>query len=131
VSVWIDGLWMLDDSPEPPPGERELVRRWQEGGRLARDVAQVLDERGPTSCHEIARALRRRKEDVLNVLRGDSRFEHDGRGRGSRWRLAARMPLSASQEQIGTFPSAQVDSGLPPDVLKAENANTDVGARLT
>jgi hypothetical protein len=85
VSVWADGPWMLDDPPEAPSGERELVRHWREGGRLTRDLV-VLLESSPSglSCEELAKRLRRRKADVLDMLRSDERFERRGRTAGSR-----------------------------------------------
>jgi hypothetical protein len=59
------------------------------GRALADDLARVLDaEPLGLSCAELARRTRRRLADVLAALRGDPRFQHDGRGRGSRWRLA-------------------------------------------
>jgi hypothetical protein len=58
---------------------------------LADELTAVLEaEPAGLSCDELASRLRRRRGDVLMALRADPCFEHAGRTRGSRWRLAAR-----------------------------------------
>jgi hypothetical protein len=57
---------------------------------LADDLAAVLAaEPLGLPCAELVARLKRRRGDVLDALRADPRFEHQGRNRGSRWRLAA------------------------------------------
>jgi hypothetical protein len=89
---------------------------------LGDDVARVLD-REPFGLpgREVARRVRRRRCEVVAVLRGDQRFVHDGRGRGSRWhlakwRVAAGMPLDHHQDNMGheDMPWLGLDaSGVP------------------
>jgi hypothetical protein len=77
VSVWADGDWMLGD----------------DDGGLAEEVVRVLaPEPVGLSCDELAARLHRRRRYVLDALRADPRFEHAGRGRGSRWRVTTPMP---------------------------------------
>lgn len=57
---------------------------------LADDLAHLLaGEPLGLPCDELTYRLRRRRASVLAALNGDPRFEHSGRARGSRWRLAA------------------------------------------
>jgi hypothetical protein len=77
MSVWADGVWMLDGD-----GLGDLL------------VAVLADEPDGLPCADLVVLLRRRRGDVLAVLRADSRFEHSGRGgRGSRWRVVPSMRL--------------------------------------
>ena len=70
--------------------------------RLADELTNVLDgEQFGLSCDQLALRLRRRRSDVLAVLRSDPRFEHDGRTCGSRWRMTTEPPLSASWDGTG------------------------------
>jgi len=56
---------------------------------LAPEIAAVLaEEPFGLSCDVLAKRLARRRADVLAALRADTRFEHGGTRRGSRWRLA-------------------------------------------
>jgi outer membrane protein TolC len=63
---------LLGDAPDSPLAD-ELV-------------AALASEPLGLSLAELASRVRRRKADVLHVLRLDARFEHVGRARGSRWR---------------------------------------------
>jgi hypothetical protein len=65
-------------------------------------VALLADAPVGLSCVELARRTGRRKADVLETLRWDPRVRHEGRGRGSRWRVTATMTASAPREQKGT-----------------------------
>jgi hypothetical protein len=66
---------------------------------LADDLARVLlHEPTGVACTELALRLRRRRADVLQTLKTDPRFAHHRRGRGSRWRLVAQMPLSRARD---------------------------------
>jgi hypothetical protein len=55
---------------------------------LADDLARLLasEPLGLSGC-ELARRAGRRRLAVIDALEADPRFEHDGSGRGSRWRL--------------------------------------------
>ena len=53
-------------------------------------LALAILEHGPDSGSTLARMVHARKQAVLDELRSNPRFERLGRGRGSRWRLAAR-----------------------------------------
>jgi hypothetical protein len=92
-------------------GGRGAVR----GDPLAGDLVRVLElEPLGLPCRELARRVHRRWAVVLVVLRADSRFEHHGHTRGSRWRLTPT--LSTSQVQMGTNLSGLPDldpSGIP------------------
>jgi hypothetical protein len=85
--------------------------------RLADDLARVLEgEPFGLTCRELRRRVGRRLADVLAALEEDSRFEHSGRSRGSRWRIAAERPHSASWVRMGTEDSAGFyldPSGVP------------------
>lgn len=100
MSVWLDAPWMLGDSPECCD--------------LADEIEALL--RGDSiglSCDAIAERLRRRRADVLETLRRDSRFVHAGGGHASRWRLAKEMPLRASQDGFGREGTELLDAVLP------------------
>jgi hypothetical protein len=88
MSVWTDGLWMLGDGPDL-------------GDELERTLAA---EPVGLSCDELAMRLRRRRAEVLAVLRADPRFEHVGGGRGSRW-----MPVSDPWDGLGRKDRGRVD----------------------
>ena len=87
MSVWVDGLWMVGDDGL--------------GDELERTLAGAL---GGLSCDELAMRLRRRRAEVLAVLRADPRFEHVGGGRGSRW-----MPVSHPWDGLGRKDRGRVD----------------------
>ncbi len=53
-------------------------------------LALSVLEHGPDSGTALARVVHARKQAVLEELRTNPRFERLGRGRGSRWGLAAR-----------------------------------------
>jgi hypothetical protein len=60
--------------------------------QLADDLARLLDgEPLGVSCDDLAQRIGRRRSVVLDVLRADPRFMHLGIGRGSRWRVSARL----------------------------------------
>jgi hypothetical protein len=63
-------------------------------------LALAILEHGPDSGSALARTVNTRKQAVLDELRTSSRFEQLGRGRGSRWRLAA-MPWEPMGTQDG------------------------------
>jgi hypothetical protein len=70
---------------------------------LAAELATVLaSEPSGLTGRTLSNRVRRRRADVLEVLHSDPRFQHTGRGRGSRWRLATRVPPSGSREHTGT-----------------------------
>jgi hypothetical protein len=85
MSVWMDYPYMLGGDPE-----------------LAEEVVWLLGQ-VPVglSCDELARRTGRRRADVLDMLRWDPRCEHEGQGRGSRWRLAALKPPGAVRDGLG------------------------------
>lgn len=91
---------------------------------LADDLAHVLDcEPLGLSCRELARHVGRRRGDVLAALRVDPRFEHSGRRRGSKWRIASETPASTPQAQLGSIllPWFDLDpSGVPVVGRRAE-----------
>jgi hypothetical protein len=64
--------------------------------RLADGLAGEL-EAAPDglTCDELARRVRRRRADVLAVLRADPFFRHRGRTRGSRWHISPQDPPEA------------------------------------
>jgi hypothetical protein len=66
---------------------------------LADLLALAIVEHGPASGSELARCVHVWKATVLAELRASPRFELLGRGRGSRWRLAAE---SRPQGGLGT-----------------------------
>jgi hypothetical protein len=66
---------------------------------LADRLALALLEHGPLPCERLARTIEARTADVRRELRADSRFEHAGAGRGSRWRLV--LPPSGSRDGLG------------------------------
>ena len=85
--------WLLLAEYDEPAG----------AGKLADMLADLLaGEPAGLSCDVLARRTRRRKADVLDALRADSRFEHRGQRRGSRWRLAAGTDREGRSEQLGT-----------------------------
>jgi hypothetical protein len=94
---------------------------------LADDVARVLaSEPLGLPCCDVARRVRRRRGDVLSVLLGDRRFVHDGRGRGSRWRLAAGVPRRGSQAHLGSEDMERLGldpSGVPIVATGAQGAS--------
>jgi hypothetical protein len=66
---------------------------------LADDLVAVLaTEPIGLSCDGLARRLRRRRNDVLDVLRSDGRFEHGGCTRGSRWRVVGETVVVARRD---------------------------------
>jgi hypothetical protein len=70
---------------------------------LAAELATVLaSEPSGLTGRTLSNRVRRRRADVLEVLHSDPRFQHTGRGRGSRWRLATRVPPDAWREHTGT-----------------------------
>ena len=83
--------------------------------RLADDLRRVLDtEPCGLSGRELARRVRRRHVDVLAELRADPRFEHDGRTRGSRWRLRQGAGANGSRSGGDELPWLKLDaSGVP------------------
>ena len=93
---------------------------------LADDLRRVLaDEPLGFSCDELARCVHRRRALVLAALRTDPRFEHDGRTRGSRWRLADQEGRGRNGTGTGRndLPWPELDaSGVPALVRRAENA---------
>jgi hypothetical protein len=84
---------------------------------LGDDLSRVLDgEPFGLPCVELVARLKRRRGDVLAALRADPRFEHEGRTRGSRWRLAADAGLGrngAGSGAIGLPWLALDPSGIP------------------
>jgi hypothetical protein len=110
MSVWADHPFMLGDD-EPPAVD----------GKLG-DVLVVLlaDEPVGLSCDELALRSHRRRRAVLVTLRTDSRFEHRGRGRGSRWVLAT--PPLASWDGLGRIDRPGSVSELTPAAVDAQNA---------
>jgi hypothetical protein len=89
---------------------------------LAGDLRLLLaGEPAGLSCRELTRRLGRRRGDVLAELRSGS-FEHDGRGRGSRWRLTASLGPRA---HLGPQDRWWLDldaAGVPALVRRPENA---------
>jgi hypothetical protein len=84
--------------------------------QLADDLAAVLTaEPLGLPCAELTARVKRRRGDVLTALRADPRFEHHGRNRGSRWRLAAGVDRGRNgagfradgQPELGSDPSSQ------------------------
>ncbi len=106
MSVWADGLWMLGD-----------------GDGLADElVALLADTPGGLSGHELARRVKRRRADVLAALRVDVRVEHDGRTRGSRWRLRHRAGPNGNRPARDDPPWAELDpAGIPAVARGAES----------
>jgi hypothetical protein len=60
---------------------------------LADRLALAIVEHGPASAVELARRLRARRASVIAELDANPLFEHLGSGRGSRWRIAAQIPV--------------------------------------
>jgi hypothetical protein len=106
---------MLDvGDDEPPAGD----------GKLGDDLAHVLaGEPAGLSCDELALRVHRRRRVVLATLRTDSRFERRGRGRGSRWVLAARTAPRARQDGLGRKDRRGSVSEHPLAVSDAQNAS--------
>jgi hypothetical protein len=111
VSVWADYPYMLGGDPE-----------------LAEEVVWLLGQ-APVglSCRELARTTGRRYADVRDVLRWDTRCQHAGRGRGSRWRLAAKTPPGAPWEAMGTQDRGDRDHEPAPPGEDARRAETFPG----
>jgi hypothetical protein len=84
---------------------------------LADHLARVLSaEPFGLSCAALVARVQRRRGDVLRALRADGRFDHHGRTRGSRWRLAAqdRMGRNGARRRADAVPWAGLDpSGVP------------------
>ena len=76
-------------------------------------LALAILEHGPDSGSALARMVHARKQAVLDELRGNRRFERLGRGRGSRWRLAARP-----WEPMGTEDRAHAGIDDPPALVE-------------
>jgi len=114
VSVLVPAWLLLAEYDEPPAGE----------GKLGDVLAELLaGEPAGLSCDVLARRTHRRKADVLAKLRSDSRFEHRGQRRGSRWiALADRRPPRASPERLGTTDRPGSVSDLPPAAGDAQKA---------
>jgi hypothetical protein len=94
--------------------------------RLADDLAGAL-EREPLGlpCAELAARLHRRRSTLVAALRVDPRFEHEGRTRGSRWRLVAEMPSgpNGNRSRRNDLPWDELDpSGVPVLASGPENA---------
>jgi hypothetical protein len=83
---------------------------------LANEVADFLTEAGPSSCDAIARALKRRRRDVLAALRGEERFRRAGRGAFVRWHLTAQI----NGDGFGTDDTASIALETAPDIPAAE-----------
>jgi hypothetical protein len=94
--MWADGLWMPD------------------GGFGDELVALLAEEPVGLSCDELARRTGRRRTDVLDTLRWDPRVWHDGRGRGSRWRVTTTLPLRALRDGLGRTDTGDPDSSPVP-----------------
>jgi hypothetical protein len=70
--------------------------------QLADDLARLLaDHPAGLSCDTIRLKLGRQRAAVLDVLRTDGRFLHDGQHRGSRWRLRAMVGPAPPDGQRG------------------------------
>jgi hypothetical protein len=96
--------------------------------RLADDLAALLaGEPVGLPCAELVARLKRRRGAVLDALRGDPRFEHQGRNRGSRWRLVA----GAGPGRNGAAFSAagQAGQGIDPDPAPARRERAGERAR--
>jgi hypothetical protein len=92
---------------------------------LAEDLARVLlDEPTGVACTELALRVRRRRADVLRMLKTDPRFARNGRGRGSRWRLVAQMPLSRPRDGFGRIPMSGDDPRLIPSLSDRRKTST-------
>lgn len=88
MSMWADEPWMVHGDG----GELEL----------ADELAALLaGEPSGLSCDALARRLVRRRGDVREALRWDSRFERTGKTCGSRWRLAAEKALEDARGGLG------------------------------
>ena len=85
-------------------------------GGLAQVLTELLAGRPDgLSCDEIAGRLRRRRTDVLAVLRTDLRFEHNGRTHGSRWRTCSWDGMGRVENAQGAteLPWSYLDAGVP------------------
>jgi hypothetical protein len=67
---------------------------------LADCIVVLLLERGPLSACAIAVEVRRRKTDVLALLRADHRFVREGKGRSTRWSLAPVPSLDVQETAV-------------------------------
>ena len=104
-------------------------RTWAPPSPLADDLAVILAEEATgLSCDALARRLRRRKSDVLAVLRSDPRFVRSGAGRGSRWRIAPHDGRRGAWERLGTDPGAARGYGATPTVPDAQGREEEVAA---
>jgi hypothetical protein len=85
--------------------------------RLVDDLELVLaGEPFGLSCDGLAKRLHRKRELVLVALRSDVRFEHEGRTRESRWRLASGVGLETRPIPLPRprLPWSELDpSGVP------------------
>lgn len=79
---------------------------------LADRIALAIIEHGPTSGSRLAAAVAVRKADVMRELRTNPRFDHVGRGRGSKWRYVGNRE-SPPWEPMGPNPGEGlgVDTG--------------------
>jgi hypothetical protein len=97
---------------------------------FADDLARVLAaEPVGSSCAALAGRVGRRWTTVQAALRGDARFAHEGRTRGSRWRLAetdSREEMGRVREGISGPPLPWVGldpSGVPLVGRRAESTS--------
>jgi hypothetical protein len=89
---------------------------------LADDLRRALaDEPFGLSGRELARRVHRRHVDVLTALRADPGIEHEGRTRGSRWRLRRRAGANGNRSAGDELPWAELDAaGIPALGRRAE-----------
>lgn len=109
---------------EPATASGDADKRAAKLRVVAEEVAVALVAAGPMSGAAIRGQVRRRREDVDEVLRDDPRFEQVGSGRRrSLWALVAADGRENVRETSQRVATAEAGSGLPPDVTGPQNAS--------
>lgn len=85
---------------------------------LAETIEAHLAESGSASCDAVAKALARRRRDVLTTLRDDPRFVRSGRGRWSQWQLVS----DAAGDGYGTDGNGLLDLEPTSDTVSTRDA---------
>jgi hypothetical protein len=88
-------------------------------GDLADELAALLaDEPLGFSGPELARRVRRRRQDVVETMRADARFDQVGSGAGRRWRLRAPKAAEPLWDRRGP---ERTPTGLSVDALTSRS----------
>jgi hypothetical protein len=97
--------------------------------QLADRLALAIVEHGPSAATALANRVAARKADVLAELKAKPMFVHEGRGRGSKWRLDGNRcdPL---REPLGTDPRDDLGLAVTRDEFDLLRRRVDELERL-